>query len=184
MKIILVTGIPEVDKSVLIEVTMKRLNLPAKQLDYVDFDEMSTVMKSVLTGKDLTIRQISEMIKQMNADFEKAVIKAMKKCDGVLIVNCSLTMNTELGVFPVLKKEFFDTFSPELIILVESKPLDISNRESQMKLIDKHQDINQIYAFSYSAFSHAAVDRILLKKGNVDDAARHITASIRSVVSG
>ena len=184
MKIILVTGIPEVDRGVLAEVALKRLNLPKKELDFLDFDDMSNTMKSILTGKDLTIKQITVMIKQMNDEFEKAVVKAMKKCDGVLIVNCSLTLNTDLGLFPVLNKEFFESFSPELIVLVEGFPLEITNKQSKMKALERHQDINRSYAFFYSAYSHSAIDRLRAKKGKVDDAARIITASIRSVVSG
>ena len=182
MKIILVTGTPEVDRSVLIDVAMKRLNEPKEKLDFLDFDAVSEVMKSILEGKDLTMFQISEKIKEMNGQFEKAVIKAMKTCGGVLIVNCSITMNTEYGIFPVLKRDFFETFSPELIMLVETKPLESVNKESEMKAMDKHRDINEVYAFSYSAFCHASVDRIIIKKGKLDDAARHITASIKSIV--
>ena len=184
MKIILVTGMPQVDRGVLIGIVMKRLNMPQKDLDFVDFDDMSETMKSIINGKDLTIKQISGMIDKMNDEFEKAVIKAMKKCDGVLIVNCSLTLNTEMGLFPVLSKEFFESFSPELIILVEGFPLEMTNKDSEMKALEKHQDINRTYAFSYSAFSHSAIDRLRAKKGKADDAARSITISIRSVVAG
>jgi len=184
MKIILVTGIPQVDRGVLIEIVMKRLNMPQKDLVFVDFDDISDIMKSVTKGKDLTIKQISEMIDRMNDEFEKAVIKAMKKCDGVLVINCSLTLNTEVGLFPVLSKEFFESFSPELIILVEGFPPELTNKESEMKALERHQDINRTYAFSYSAFSHSVIDRLRAKKGRADDAARSITVLIRSVVTG
>lgn len=184
MKIILVTGIPEVDRSTMIEVAMKRLNIPKEDLDHVDFDSISTVMHSILTGKDLTMHQINEMIKQMNDAFEKSVIKKMKTCSGVLMVNCSLTLSTEHGIFPVLNREFFETFSPELILLAEKKPLDITKKENEMKRLEKHQDINEAYSFSYSAYSHAAVDRIMIRKGKLDDAVRQLVASTKSIIKG
>ena len=184
MKIILVTGIPQVDRGVLIEIVMKRLNMPQKELDFVDFDDASAIMKNIISGKDLTVKQITGMIDKMNDEFEKAVIKAMKKCNGVLVVNCSLTLNTDIGLFPVLTKEFFESFSPELIILVEGFPLELTNKDSEMKRLERHQNINRTYAFYYSAFSHSAIDRIRAKNGKADDAARTITIAIRGVISG
>jgi len=181
MKIILVSGIPRTDRATMVEVALKRLNLSRKRLDFVDFDEISSVMNAILSGKDLTIHQISEMTKQLNDEFERTVIKSMKTCSGVLVANCSITLNTEFGIFPVLKRDFFETFSPELILLIEVLPLDVAKKTKEMKLVEKHQKINEIYAFSYSAMTHSAVDRIVIKKGKLDDAIRTFTVLLKSI---
>ncbi|NOX71851.1 MAG: hypothetical protein GXO64_04105 [Candidatus Micrarchaeota archaeon] len=182
MKMIIVSGIPQIDRSTMIEVTLKRLSLPKSDMDFIDLDENSQILRSILSSEDLTMYQIGEMTKQINSECEHAIIKKMKTCNGVLIVNCSLTIHTKFGIFPVLKKDFFETFSPDLLLLVEKPPIDVSKKEKEIKLIEKHQKINEIYAFTYSALTHSVVDRIVIKGGKLDEAVRLFTASIKSII--
>ncbi len=181
MKLIFLTGIPQIDRSVMAEIALKRINLPKYELDFADYESNSRFLKSLIQGKNLTMHEISEMIKKIDDEFQKFVIKAMKECEGVLIVSCPLTVSKDFGIYPIISKETFDSFSPDLILLVERPAISITKNEKEIKRIEKHQEINEMYAFSYSAITNAPVNRIMIKGEKLDAAVRTLTMHIKSM---
>jgi len=141
MKMIFVSGLKEIDRKTIVNLALQRSGYRDK-FRYVDFDDLGDVSGEMESAKDmLTARKI---ISDFYEGVEKRVIKDLKEQIGNIIVNGYLSVHSPVfGYFLATPETFFQTFKPDVIVILET--------ESKDEKTNEQQGINRYYAATYSS---------------------------------
>ncbi len=181
MGAIIVTGIPGVGKTTVMETAAK-----ARQLKIVVY---GTVMFDVARRKELV--QGRDEMRRLPAETQKAVqrdaalaIQAM----GEVIVDTHCSIKTATGYLPGLPAWVLEALKPSTIVLVEAKPEEILRRrqndatrkrdEDTLEAIAEHQEYNRRFAAAYATLTGATVHTV----HNHDNQVERAIAAILPVV--
>ncbi len=175
MKFIFVTGNPESGKDEILDMVLRGYKKMLPRFRYIKFDELMPKLPKM----ERDIDKIKKFCKNFYSKLERKLVQELKK-DGNLIVNGYFTIKTEHGYIPILPNAFFETFKPDVIILVEVLP---SRPETYMMETEHmdwlRQEINRDYASLYSAKSGAMVKVVKVKLGSIGGALRETSDVIR-----
>ncbi|GEM_PF-1189628 len=180
MKFVLITGLKETGKDTIIKLVLDGSKKILPKFKYINF-------KSIVREKwfEENIDKMEKAKERFYKDLEKAVGDAFKEGKHV-IVNGYFTVKTGHGYLPVISEDFFDTFNPDILILIEAeKPKmkgDMIYGAKLKSLNDAdwfQQEINRVYASFYSAVSGALLKIVTVKPGNVKSVIKEINELMR-----
>jgi len=173
--LIFVSGNPESGKNEILNMVLQGYKKMLPKFRYVKFDDI--IPKPPKMERD--IDNIKKFCKNFYSKLEKILIRELKKGSN-LIINGYFTIKTEQGYIPILPDNFFESFKPDVLILIEVLP---SRPETYMMETEHmdwlQQEINRDYVSFYSAKSGAMVKVIKVKLGNIGGAIRETAGVIR-----
>lgn len=171
---IVVTGVPGVGKSTVMENAAK-----AKNMKIVNY---GTVMFEIAKSKKL-VNERDEMRKlptNVQKNIQKAAAEKIHKM-GNVIVDTHATIKTPRGYLPGVPYWVLQKLKPEVVVLVETDAADIAKRRTgdgsrtrdadSKELIEEHQMMNRAVAMAYATISGATVKIIMNKEGRAKEAA-------------
>jgi adenylate kinase len=181
MGAIVVTGVPGVGKSTVMEGTARAAGLRV----VVYGSEMFRIAQrdGLVTDRDEMRRLEPEVQKQIQIS-ASAAIAAM----GDVIVDTHASIQTPRGYLPGLPAWVLETLDPSAIILVEAPAKDIAARRSKdatrkrdtdsQEAIALHQEINRGFAAAYATLTGATITIVQNEQGKVEEAVRAVLAAI------
>jgi adenylate kinase len=173
MGAIIVTGIPGVGKTTVMEAAAKARDLRIAVYGSVMFEVASA--KGIVQSRD-------EM-RKLPAETQKAIQKdAAKRIAGMgdVIVDTHCSIKTPTGYLPGLPAWVLTELEPIAIVLVEADPKEILRRrqgdatrkrdDDTLEAIAEHQEYNRRFAAAYATLTGATVHTVQNKDGGVEAA--------------
>jgi len=173
MGAIIVTGIPGVGKTTVMEAAAK-----ARDLRIAVY---GTVMFEVASARGLVASR--DEMRKLPAETQKAIQKdAAKRIAGMgdVIVDTHCSIKTPTGYLPGLPAWVLAELEPTAIVLVEADPQAILRRrqgdgtrrrdDDSLEAIIEHQEYNRRFAAAYATLSGATVHTVYNQDGAVEDA--------------
>lgn len=177
MGAVIVTGIPGVGKTTVMEAAAKRAEL--------DIAVYGTVMFEVALEEGLVTDR--DELRRLDPDVQKRVQRAAAKniaARGDVVVDTHCTIKTPKGYLPGLPAWVLEALQPSTIVLVEATPEEIQGRrvgdESRVRDADsveaiaEHQEYNRRFAAAYSTLTGATVHTVYNHDDKVDEAIAQI----------
>lgn len=177
MGAIIVTGIPGVGKTTVMEAAAK-----AKGLQIVNY---GTAMYNVAAGHGWVahrdeMRRLPASRQREAQKMAAKVISAM----GDVIVDTHCSIKTSSGYLPGLPQWVLTELEPSTIVLVEASPQEILARrnndatrkrdEDTVEAIAEHQEYNRRFAAAYATLTGATVHTVHNRDGQVADSITQI----------
>jgi adenylate kinase len=173
MGAIIVTGIPGVGKTTVMETAAKERHLPIAVYGSVMFEVAQS--RGLAKGRD--------DMRRLPADTQKAIqreaavrIAAM----GDVIVDTHCSIKTPTGYLPGLPAWVLEALQPSAIVLVEATDAEILGRrrndptrkrdEDSLAAIAEHQEYNRRFAAAYATLTGATVATVYNHDGKVKEA--------------
>lgn len=173
MGAIIVTGIPGVGKTTVMEAAAKASDLRIAVY--------GSVMLEVATAKGLVASR--DEMRRLPADTQKAIQREAAKriaALGDVIVDTHCSIKTPTGYLPGLPAWVLEELRPSAIVLVEAEPREILRRrqndptrkrdEDTLEAIAEHQEVNRRFAAACATLTGATVHTVLNKDGGVEGA--------------
>uniref|UniRef100_UPI00406DA521 Adenylate kinase n=1 Tax=Odinarchaeota yellowstonii (strain LCB_4) TaxID=1841599 RepID=UPI00406DA521 len=164
----ILTGVPGAGKTTVCnKLAEKMSNLSVVNYGDVIFEEAKKLYPSII--------QVREDTRKLpRADYRNIQIEAAKKIGLItdnLIVDTHMSLKTPYGFYPGLIPETINIIQPDGIILLEFNPRDVIARREKDRLAGKrvtrdmesetdillHQQVNRMFAVSYSAINQCYV---------------------------
>lgn len=183
MGAIVVTGVPGVGKTTVMEAAAKAADLKV----VVYGTEMFQVAKA-----EGVVQDRDEMRKLPPAEQKRIQVAAAASiaAQGDVIVDTHASIRTPQGFLPGLPAWVLETLSPDAIVLVEADPKEISGRRSKdqtrtrdadtPEAIARHQELNRAFAASYATLTGAVVAVVENHDGRVDEAVEQVLPVVKS----
>ncbi len=173
MGIIVVTGIPGVGKTTVMEKASEGVD--------IKFVTFGTVMIDI--ANELGLVQNRDEMRKLTLQQQKELqIKTAERVSKMknVILDTHCTIKTPKGYMPGLPEWVIKKLKPNTIILVEAKPEEIFNRRNNdstrnrdtdsIDKIKEHQYMNRSIAMAYSAITGATVKIINNHDNAIDEA--------------
>jgi adenylate kinase len=173
MKLVLITGLKEIDKKAIARLVLQRVG---QNFKHIDIDSMVRI-KTDLKDMDKIRSYISTSYKKIG----KEIVKNLKNEANNIIITGSASLETIYGYYPLITKDFFKTFNPDLIILMEIDPSVLSKDEIEITRLKNQQIINRNYLILYSIVSGAFFRIVKIEKGNIMDSVEYISSILREI---
>jgi adenylate kinase len=173
MGVIVVTGIPGVGKTTVMQKAAEGLD--------ITFVTFGSVMSDI--AMELKLVKDRDEMRKLSLDQQKQLqIKTAEKVGKMknVIVDTHCTVKTPKGYMPGLPEWVLRKLNPNAIVIVEADPLEIYNRRAKdttrnrdpdsVEKIAEHQMINRAAAMAYATLTGATV-KIVFNHDNALDAA-------------
>lgn len=181
MAAIIVTGIPGVGKTTVMEAAAKARSLKIAVFGTVMFEVAQG--RGLVASRDDMRRLPPEQQKEIQRE-AAARIAAM----GKVIVDTHCTVKTPKGYLPGLPAWVLDALKPSTIVLVEASDEEIARRrandstrkrdDDSVHAIAEHQEYNRRFAAAYATLTGATVATVRNADGQVDRAMNDILAVV------
>lgn len=177
MGAIVVTGVPGVGKTTVMEAAAKAADLKV----VVYGTEMFRVAEAEGVVKDR-----DEMRKLRPEEQRRIQVSAAASiaAQGNVIVDTHASIATPQGFLPGLPAWVLETLSPDAIVLVEADPDEIAGRRSKdttrvrdsdtPEAIARHQELNRAFAAAYATLTGAVVAIVENHDGRLEDAVEQV----------
>ena len=182
MGVIVVTGIPGVGKTTVMQKAAEGMDL--------EFVTFGTVMIDIAKEKGL-VKDRDEM-RKLSLDQQKDLqIQTAEKVANMknVIVDTHCTVKTPKGYMPGLPEWVVKKLKPTAIVVVEADPEEIYNRRANdetrdrdpdsVEKIAEHQQINRAAAMAYAALSGATVKIVFNHDNAIDEAVKEASPVLR-----
>lgn len=182
MGAIIVTGVPGVGKTTVMEAAAKAANLTV----CVYGTEMFEVAKAKGLVKDRD--EMRKLAPSVQREVQKAAAEAIAaKGDVIVDTHCSIA--TGKGFLPGLPAWVLESLKPSTVVLVEATPAEIAGRRAKdqsrvrdadtPEAIDRHQTMNRAFAAAYATLTGATVATVYNHDGKVEDAIEQIIPVVK-----
>lgn len=177
MGAIIVTGIPGVGKTTVMEAAAKEAQASVVVYGTVMFDVAHE--KGLVEDRD-DMRKLPPHVQKEVQQAAATKIAAM----GDVIVDTHCTIRTGKGYLPGLPAWVLDALKPSTIVLVEADPEEIQGRragdgtrkrdDDSLEAIEKHQEYNRRFAAAYATLTGATVHTVYNHDDRVDEAIQQV----------
>jgi len=178
---IIVTGIPGVGKTTVMEAAAKARSLPIAVFGSVMFEVAQA--EGLAKSRDDMRKLAPDVQKSIQRD---AAIRIAAM--GNVIVDTHCTVKTPKGYLPGLPAWVLAELKPSTIVLVEAADADILKRrqndasrkrdEDSLAAIAEHQETNRRFAAAYATLTGATVCTVRNNDGQVEQAMKDILAVV------
>jgi adenylate kinase len=175
MGVIVVTGIPGVGKTTVIQKAAEGMD--------IQFVTFGTVMIDI--AKELGLVKDRDEMRKLSLDQQKQLqIKTAEKIGKMknVIVDTHCTVKTPKGYMPGLPEWVLRKLNPTSIVIVEADPEEIYNRRAKdssrnrdpdsVEKIAEHQMINRAAAMAYATLTGATVKIVFNHDNALDEAVK------------
>jgi len=182
MGVIVVTGIPGVGKTTVMQKAAEGMN--------IKFVTFGTVMIELAKEMKL-VKDRDEMRKLTLEQQKKLQIKTAEKVAKMknVIVDTHCTVKTPKGYMPGLPEWVIKKLNPTTIVIVEADPKEIYNRRAKdttrnrdpdtIEQIAEHQQINRAAAMAYAALTGATVKIVFNHDNALDEAVKQASPVLK-----
>jgi adenylate kinase len=194
MKLILVTGLEDSGKDTILDMVLQGSKQTLPDFDHIKFDELifkktksvsSRFGHSALAESMDFSKNIDQIIKTRQDIYSKLEknIKANIEAKKSVILNGYFTMKTRRGFVPIISEQFFKTFKPDMIVLMEADA-SIKNGHivkkgpDHIESVKLQQEINRNYASLYASTTDAVLVIIKVSHGDVKSAIRELRSCL------
>lgn len=177
MGAIIVTGIPGVGKTTVMQTAAQSRQLPIAVYGTVMFDVAKA--RGLVTDRDAMRRLPPHTQKTVQREAASRIASM-----GDVIVDTHCTIKTPAGYLPGLPAWVLEALQPTTIVLVEADPKEILARRQKddtrkrdddtLEAIAEHQETNRRFAAAYATLTGATVHVVHNRDGRVDDAIRQM----------
>lgn len=180
MKVV-ITGVPGTGKTTVLNKAIEIGNLKEKYkvVNYGDLMVEEAKSKNLVKNRD----EMRKLDPEIQKEIQKNAAKKIGKMKDV-IVDTHASISTPKGYLPGLPEWVLKEIMPDVIILVEADPKEISGRRSKdvsrirdvedVESIEEHQQMNRAIAMSYAALTGATVAIVKNNDGKLEEAAKKI----------
>ena len=165
-KVVVVTGIPGVGKTTVLDGALELVNEEGGNFSYANYGDamFEIVKKEGLAEKRDDMRKLPDDVQKR---IQKQAAKEISQRAGNKIVDTHCTIKTPKGYLPGLPKWVLEELCLTQFVLIEADPKEIAKRRSRDKSrkrdeelegsISEHQEMNRAVSMSYAMFSGAPV---------------------------
>ena len=170
MKLVFVTGLAGIDRRTIIDLALQRAARKDK-FKVIDLEVLNNVLDDVKGVKDLeTARNI---LSNFYGEVERIMITGLKEQKENIILNGSFTLDTAYGYVMSVPEDFFRSFKPDNIVILEKE-----TSEGDYKT-DEHQRINRHYGTLYSSMCGSFLKIIKFREKRMMDAVNQLSEVIK-----
>ncbi|MHB8632410.1 MAG: adenylate kinase [Thermoplasmatota archaeon] len=177
MGAIIVTGIPGVGKTTVMELAAKGANLPIVVYGTVMFDVAKA--RGLASHRD-DMRRLPASVQK---DIQKAAAEKIASM-GDVIVDTHCSIRTPAGYLPGLPAWVLEALKPSMFVLVEADPEEIHGRRERdatrqrdvesVASIAEHQATNRSFAAAYATLSGGTILAVQNRDGHPEEAVAKI----------
>jgi len=164
MKLIFVAGLPDIDKATIIDLALQRAGRKQEFL-LVDFDAIEDIVQDAAEADDMEASRL--MLSKFYDKTEKALIAKLKEQRGSIMVNGYLTFGTKYGYARGATDDFFRTFNPDIIVILERYAE--TGEKTDASTVD-HQRINRYYGTIFSSMCGSSLKIIKFRESRMMEA--------------
>jgi adenylate kinase len=190
---IIVTGIPGTGKSTVCSFVEKLARNAGLEVCVVNY---GTVMMDVLHKHDQamerdTMRKDSvDTQHRLQREVAEEIVKKVGRLKGLTIIDTHMAIKTPEGYMPGLPYQNLQLLKPEMFVLVEAEPGEISSRrtmdasrkrDSAMESsVNEELLFSRVMAGACSVLTSAPVKIVINAEGKQEEAAREILSAVRT----
>lgn len=173
MGAVIVTGIPGVGKTTVMEAAARERNLKIVVYGTVMFEVAQA--KGLVAHRDDMRRLPPERQKEVQREAAQRIAAL-----GDVVVDTHCSVKTPRGYLPGLPAWVLEALRPSAIVLVEADPAEIVGRraadatrrrdEDTVEAVAEHQEYNRRFAAAYATLTGATVHTVYNHDGRVDEA--------------
>ncbi len=190
-KTVIVTGIPGTGKTTvcnLVEKLARDLGVKTSVINY------GTVMLEILRKQRITLERDSmrkdnvATQRRLQREVAETVAEKIKHLSGLKIIDTHMAIKTPEGYLPGLPSRNLELLKPELLVLVEAQPKEISSRRT--KDANRKRDIaiedtvkeellfSRLMAGACAVYTSAPVKIVINSEGKQEEAAKDILRAL------
>lgn len=165
MKLVVVTGIPGVGKTTVLDGALERASEEFRVVNYGDKMLSIALERRVVEDRDEMRKLDSETQKEIQRGAARSIAQEAEEKNVVVDTHC--TIKTPQGYLPGLPRWVLEELRPTQVVLVEADSEEIAGRRSSdetrvrdedtTREIGEHQDINRSTAMAYAVHTGAVV---------------------------
>ena len=189
-EVVVVTGVPGVGKSTVIEGALKQLKAQGIEYGFMNYgDVMLELMhkREGVTDRD-EMRKISTApYREIQREAARRIARAAKRKPILVDTHC-LVRKPE-GYYPGLPRWVLEELKPESIVIVEATPEEVAGRRTRdvarkrdrelLNEVVEHQMMNRAAAAAYAALTGATVKIIHNRDGGLREAVKEMVEALR-----
>lgn len=173
MKLIFVAGMADIDRATIIDLSLQRAG-HKQDFAVVDFDRIDDIGEDVMAAEEFDA--VRSMLSQFYEKTEKAMIAELKQQNAGIVVSGCLTFPTRYGYTRAANEEFFRSFKPDIIVILEryagaGKKIDAATTD--------HQRINRYYGTIYSSMCGSSLKLIKFRENRMMEAVAELAEVIK-----
>ena len=188
---IIVTGIPGTGKTTVCGFVEKLAKNAGVQVTVINY---GTVMMSILQKsgrhmeRDAMRRDSVDFQRSLQRQVAEVVTEKTRQLSGVTIIDTHMSIRTPEGYFPGLSTNNLDILKPDMLVLVEAQPSEISSRRmkdaSRKRDVAVEASVKEELAFSRTiagacaVFISVPVKVVMNTEGKPEEAAKEILRAL------
>jgi adenylate kinase len=191
-KTIVITGIPGTGKTTVcgfVEKLAKKAGLEVTVINY------GTVMMDVLRKFDRPVERDAmrkdgvDIQRKLQRQVAEVIVEKLKACKGITIIDTHMSIKTPEGYFPGLSSNNLQLLKPEMLVLVEAHPAEISSRRSKdasrkrdaavEDAVSEELTFSRTIAGACAVLMSVPVKVVVNAEGKPEEAARDIITSLK-----
>lgn len=193
-KTIIVTGIPGTGKTTVCNIVEKLAEKAGVEINVVNY---GTAMVEKLQKHKRDLER--DAIRKADLDFQRklqkevaeVVSEKVRQLDGITIIDTHMSIKTPEGYLPGLPFHVLQLLKPEMLVLIEAKPDEISSR--RMKAITRKRDeaveetvkqellFSRLMAGACAVLTGAPVKTVINAEGKQEEAAKQILKALEVI---
>jgi adenylate kinase len=170
MKLIFISGLADIDKAALIDLALQRSGRK-NEFRVVDFDRIYGSSGRAEESEDLGAAR--QTLSRFYEKAEKAMITKLKEQKGDLLASGCLTFDTAFGYMRAMPDEFFKSFKPDLIVIIEKDA-----GKADPKTVE-HQRMNRYYGAICSSIAGSALKIIKFRENKTIEAVAELSEILK-----
>jgi adenylate kinase len=188
---VIVTGIPGTGKTTVCTFVEKLSRKAGVETSVITY---GTVMMGVLQkcGKtmerDAMRRDTLDSQHQLQSEVAKAIAEKMRQSEGITVIDTHMAIRTPAGYMPGLPHHVLELLNPDMLVLVEAQPSEISSR--RMKDASRKRDeatedrvkeellVSRLMAGACAVATGAPVKIVINADGKQEEAAKDILRAL------
>lgn len=186
-KTIVVTGIPGTGKTTVCSVVEKLARKARLEVDVINY---GTVMMKTLQKYEKEMER--DAMRRTSIDFQhilqreaaEAVLEKVRQSSGIKIIDTHMSIKTIEGYLPGLPYHVLKLLKPEMLVLVEAQPNEISSRRKKDIARERNETItssikeellfSRLMAGACAVLTGAPIKIVINMEGKQEEAAKNI----------
>jgi len=190
-KTIIVTGIPGTGKTTVCNNVVRLAEKAGVKVNVINY---GTVMVGILQKHKKSMER--DAMRKTDVDFQRilqrevaeTIAEKIKELEGITIIDTHMSIKTPGGYLPGLPNHVLQLLKPEMLVLVEAKPEEISSRrmrdttrkrdEAVEEAVKEELSFSRLMAGACAVFAGAPIKIVINAEGKQEEAAKEILKSL------
>ena len=189
-KVVVVTGVPGVGKSTVIEGALKQLKARGIEYGFMNYGDI--MLKFMREREGVTDRDEMRKVpmgpyREIQHEAANQIVHAARQKPILVDTHCMIKKPE--GYHPGLTRWVLEELKPESIIIIEAPPEEVAGRRTKdaarerdkelLNEVVEHQQLNRAAATAYAALTGAIVRIIHNKDGKLSEAIKEMVEALR-----